>query len=213
MSDTFQIRSVLIYLLNQARISEAELARKINIPRATINRLTSGRTPDPRASTLNSIASYFKVSVDQLMGKQPLISNENNLLINTNSTLIPIIELHNAKNWEKKITKLTTKIHNKWLIINPTLDEGKFAVCINADSMWPQFQVNTLLIISPNKEAKNRDFVIAHLKINDEIVFRQLIVENKNKFLKAINDMFPIIKLSSTDKIIGVITQTRKNYD
>lgn len=66
---TLNIKYVLSGLLSDSGISESELGRKINIPRATINRLIAGHTPDPRASTLNAIAAYFNISIEQLLGK------------------------------------------------------------------------------------------------------------------------------------------------
>ena len=66
------ISDVLIDLLKQSHINESELARRVNLPKATINRIMSGRTPDPRASTLLAITDYFNISIEQLMGKNPL---------------------------------------------------------------------------------------------------------------------------------------------
>lgn len=208
-----EISGILGYLIKQAHISEAELARKINVPRATINRLVSGRTPDPRASTLNAIAAYFNVTVDQLLGKQPLFLDENKAIVASNHALIPIIEWRGAKNWETIVSELKPEGHFDWVMIDPSIDHGKFAIRVNGESMWPQFQTNTILIIAPEREPKNRDYVIAYLKKNDDVVFRQLIVEDKYKFLKAINNIFPTIQFESCDRIIGVVIQTRKNYD
>lgn len=208
-----EISNILNYLLKQARISEAELARQINIPRATINRLVSGRTPDPRASTLNAIAQFFNVSVDQLLGKQPLYIGLNHSVIATQQTSIPIIDLDKSKQWEDIISSLKPDTHFDWIMVDPSIDEGKFAIRIHGESMWPQFQANTILILSPEKEAKNRDFVIAYIKKNNEMVFRQYIVEDRYKFLKAINNIFPTIQLDESDKIIGVVIQTRQTYE
>jgi SOS-response transcriptional repressor LexA len=207
-----EISNILNYLLKKAQLSEAELARKINIPRATINRLVSGRTPDPRASTLNAIAQYFNVSVDQLLGQQPLFLDNNHSLIATQHTSIPIIDLSDGKNWEEVISNLQPDTYYDWVMVDPTIDAGKFAIRVNGESMWPQFQTNTILIISPEKEAKNRDYVIAYIKKNNEMVFRQYIVEDRYKFLKAINNMFPTMQLEDSDKIIGVVIQTRNTY-
>ncbi len=207
-----EISNILNYLIKQAHISEAELARKIKVPRATINRLVSGRTPDPRASTLNAIAAYFNVSVDQLLGKQPLFLDNNQSIIANAHTSIPVIEWKETKDWEKVINQLKPDGHFDWVMVDPSIDQGRFAIRVNGESMWPQFQTNTILIIAPEKEAKNRDFVIAYIKKNDEIVFRQLIVEDRYKFLKAINNIFPTIQFEDSDKIIGVVIQTRKNY-
>jgi SOS-response transcriptional repressor LexA len=206
-----EISNILNYLIKQAHISEAALARKINVPRATINRLVSGRTPDPRASTLNAIAGYFNVSVDQLLGVQPLFLDNTHSIANSH-TSIPIIEWKETQDWEKVIAQLKPDGHFDWVMVDPSIDQGKFAIRVNGESMWPQFQTNTILIIAPEKKAKNRDFVIAYVKRNDEVVFRQLIVEGRYKFLKAINNIFPTIEFEESDKIVGVVIQTRKNF-
>jgi len=207
-----EISNILSYLIKQTRISEAELARKIDVPRATINRLVSGRTPDPRASTLNAIAAYFNVSVDQLLGKQPLFLDSNQSRVAKPHISIPIIEWEAAKSWKKVVSQLKPDMHFDWVMIDPSIDQGKFAICVQGESMWPQFQLNSILVIAPERGAKNRDFVIVHLKKDNEIIFRQLIIENQYKFLKAINSIFPTIQLDNDDKIIGVVIQTRKNY-
>ncbi len=208
-----KISNILNYLLEKAHISEAKLARQINVPRATINRLVSGRTPDPRASTLSAIAHYFNVSVDQLLGKQPLFLDNKKTLITTQHVSIPIIDLDDSKNWQGVIGKLRPDTHHDWIMIDPSIDDAKFAIRVHGESMWPQFQTNTILIISPEKTAKNRDFVIAYVKKNNEMVLRQYIVEDRYKFLKAINHIFPTITFMDSDKIIGVVIQTRQDYD
>lgn len=204
-----EISNMLNYLLELSNISEAELARKINIPRATINRLTTGRTPDPRASTLNAIAEFFDVTVDQLLGKQSLSQRAK---LAMNNTTVPIIEWKSSCNWKNVIEKLKPNTSHEWVMIDEATDEAKFGIRVNGESMWPQFQTNTILIIAPHREPKNRDFVIAHLRDSDEIVFRQLIVDDKYKFLKAINNIFPTIRLDNNGEIIGVVVQTRNSY-
>src|SRR3990167_7580870 len=187
-SATLEIANILDRLLSQAGISEAELGRVINVPRATINRIASGKTPDPRASTLQAIAKYFNVTVDQLLGKQPLFSNNMQpFALSATYTSIPVIEWEEAPNWETVLQTIKPDNHFDWILADPNIESGKFALRIQGDSMWPQFQENTVLIIDQMRELKNRDFVIVYVKKNDEVLFRQLIVEGKSKFLKAIN--------------------------
>ena len=66
------VSNTLNFLLKREGMSEAALAKEVDIPRNTINRLAGGRTPDPRISTLETIANYFNVSLDQLIGKEPI---------------------------------------------------------------------------------------------------------------------------------------------
>ncbi len=207
-----EISNILNYLLKSMRLSEAELARNVNIPRATINRLVSGKTPDPRASTLNAIAEYFNISVDQLLGKKPIFLAQIESNITPKQESIPVLNIEDCRDWDEIIHQLTNDSHFDWVSIDPTIEKGKFAVRVQGESMWPQFDKDTILIISPESEPKNRDFVIAYIKKSGDILFRQLIIENRYKFLRAINTMFPAISLEPQDVIIGVVIQIRKTY-
>jgi transcriptional regulator with XRE-family HTH domain len=53
-------------------ISGSDLARQLNIPPPSINRILSGHTADPRCSTLILLADYFDISIDQLLGREKL---------------------------------------------------------------------------------------------------------------------------------------------
>lgn len=206
-----EISSILDRLLTQSGLSEAELGRIIKVPRATINRIVSGRTPDPRVSTLQAIAAYFNVSIDQLLGKQPLFANSTTQPLSIQNTSIPIIDWKDTVNWKIKLSITKPDNHFDWILTDPNIEVGKFALRINGDSMWPQFQENTILIIDPAREHKNRDFVVVYIKKYGEVLFRQLIVEGKVKFIKAINSIFPTIQLEDSDEIIGVVIQARNN--
>jgi SOS-response transcriptional repressor LexA len=209
MSDAvLEISNILGGLLNHHRISEAELARQIKVPRATINRLVSGRTPDPRASTLNAIAQYFDITIDELLGRSSISKKFREI---SHNCTIPILKLEETMQWENLIENPCD--HNNSITLDETIQEGKFAIKINSEAMWPQFQDNSIIIINPHKIAINRDFVIVHIKKNNEILFRQLLIEGQYRFLKAINHLFPSIELQPHDVIIGTVIQTRKNYE
>lgn len=212
-SGSLDISSVLNNLLIKHGITEAELSRRIDVPRATINRLVSGRTPDPRASTLETIADYFKISVDQLLGKQPIFFSPSENISAPVGTKLPIIDWSNIRNWKETIKELKTQHNNDWILVDSSIEKGQFACKITGESMWPNLQDNSIVIIDPERKAKNKDFVVAHIKAMDDVIVRQLIIEGKYNFLKASNPIFPIIQIEDNDDIIGVIVQTRNNYE
>ena len=206
-----EICDVLKHLISSAGISEAALAKMVNVPRATINRLTSGRTPDPRASTLKAIAEHFHISVDQLVGSQPLLWEKNKIVSSSPLLSVPMLALENIQNWKDVVERNENNRDFERITIDIKGHE-KFATQIKGEAMWPQFQENTILIIDPVKKPSNRDFIIVYIEKNMEAIFRQFIMEGTYKILKAINPIFPPIYMQECDKIIGVVTQTRKNY-
>jgi SOS-response transcriptional repressor LexA len=210
--DVLKISNILTMLLSESRLSEAELSRKIGVPRATVNRLISGRTPDPRASTLEAIAEHFQITIDQLLGKRPLLNESNQRVKVSERKVVPIINWKDAKNWRQTVNLLNLSNHADWVTIDFSDNNELLGLIFSGDSMSPQFQENTLLIFDVGVTAKNRDFVIAHIGHSDEILFRQIIIEGKYMLLKAVNPIFPSIKLGDEDKIIGTLVQSRKNY-
>jgi SOS-response transcriptional repressor LexA len=207
-----EISNVLNHLININGISEAALGREIGVPRATINRLVSGKTPDPRASTLEAIARFFGITIDQLLGKQPIpgLAQENKPSTKVDHW-IPILAWEQAFHWQEIINGIKHKVIDEWVLTDPNIDGGNFALIFKGDSMFPQFHENTILIIDTYQAPKNRDFVIAYCHDNQEILFRQLIIDGSYKFLKPINTIFPSLQLKELDQIIGLVVQSRNN--
>jgi len=71
-NDFDKCRDTLKTLLFKNNINATELARAIDIPQPTIQRILAGKTEDPKLSTLTAIANYFSLTIDQLLGNSPL---------------------------------------------------------------------------------------------------------------------------------------------
>lgn len=63
---------VLRELLDRAGITPTELHRRTEVPQSTISRILSGKIADPADKHIAKIAEYFRVSTDQLRGRQSL---------------------------------------------------------------------------------------------------------------------------------------------
>lgn len=201
----------LSLLMGRAELSEAELGRQVDLPRATINRLVQGITPDPRASTLKAISEFFNITVDQLIGKQPIVVDDNDQLMN--QARVPVLSFNTIANWENKLNGLDYDNYSDWVTIDA--DEGFhnsiFAMKVFGDSMWPQFPENATLIIDPNRVPQNRNFVIVYSSKRNEPLFRQIIIEGNLKILIAINTVFPKLIMEEEDQIIGTVIHSRFN--
>ena len=91
-------------------------------------------------------------------------------------------------------------------------DIKPFAVRVVGDSMYPQFEDQSVLICSTLREPKNRDFVLAYIHKLNRIVFRQLFLDSSMMILKSINPNFPVIQLNEKDCIVGIVIQVIKQY-
>ncbi|PIQ43216.1 MAG: hypothetical protein COV52_01745 [Gammaproteobacteria bacterium CG11_big_fil_rev_8_21_14_0_20_46_22] len=205
------VSDVLTRLLKEHKITSAKLAERISTPRATITNIAKGRTTDPRISTLEAIASYFDISVDQLLGKETI--SQQNIADTVTQRLIPVITWEKATQWQQIIEDATLQETSEKIPVDAELEKNQFALKVSGDAMWPQFQEDGILIVDPEKPAKNRDFVVAHIHKTNETILRQLYTEGQKQILKAANSAFPSITMNDSDTIVGVVVQTRNEYD
>lgn len=87
-----------------------------------------------------------------------------------------------------------------------------FALRALGDSMVPEFEHGTVIIIDPEAVVKDGSYVIA--RVDDEFIFRQLKIHQDKYFLQPLNDLYETIEISGLDVLEGVVVQAgnrRKN--
>lgn len=199
------LQNTLATLLKEHNMSESQLGKALSMPRATINRIASGKTPDPRVSTLNSIAKYFNITVNQLLGEQELSYS---CKTQQKQQSIPLIEMEDLLHME---TSQILKLCEDDLITGSDIPENCFAVKLTGEAMFPQFQDGSILIVNPSLEPKNRSMVIAKKQAENVVLFRQVIIDGHQKYLSPINTVFEIIPIEKEDSILGVVVQARRD--
>ncbi len=194
-------------LMSNANMSEAELARKANVPQATINRILLGTTQDPRISTMLAIADIFGVTLKQLIGDEPLQLESPNK--NHKQSFVPIIEWHEILDFVTSSDKLDSYTHNDWVLIERRCIDGCFALKATP-SMEPKFRRGSIMIVEPNEPLKDHHIVIVSFN-KQEPTIRKIEKDGGDIYfskLKVSHDE-PPIRMKASDKIVGVITETR----
>ncbi len=203
------IKHSLTILTERYGISEAELCRKTNISQPTLNRLLTGTTDDPRASTLNEIAKFFNITLDQLLGNQPIPQSLSTSTNPAATTYLPVFTWENIADWRSLLKKISPNTWSYWTEAEPSIQPHCFAIKVIGESMWPQFTEGSLLIVDPTVTPKHRDYVLAFLQKKREVLFRQYVSEGSSKVLKPINTAFRPTVMTKEDKIIGVVLKSR----
>jgi len=91
-----------------------------------------------------------------------------------------------------------------------------FAVKMNDASMDPVFPKNTVLITDPERQAKDRSFVIAKLINHPEAIFRQLLMDAGDRYLKPLSpdfEQYKMTRLNNNDKILSVVVQAKRDCE
>ncbi len=190
--------------------SVSELARLTGIPQPTIHHILTGSTKNPRKKALEELSRFFSISIEQLIGQEPLPTIiPDGVKKDLQISAIPIVEWNVLKNWPASKADIRD---NQEILLNKTIANDSFALIIPDDSMLPRFQQNTLLIFDSGKTPKDRDFVIVHLSKSNKIDFNRLFYENNSFYLR--HDLgdgnLQLTKLDpSHDRILGVLIEER----
>lgn len=86
-----------------------------------------------------------------------------------------------------------------------------FAVRVVGDSMEPDFAEGSLLIIEPELDPLPNDFVVVK-NGSDETTVKKLVRDGSDWYLKPSNDRYPIKKMTSDMRIVGVVRAMEKRF-
>src|SRR3989338_4638201 len=93
-------------LMGLAKINASELARRTGIAQPIIHRLSTGQNTNPKLATIKPIASYFTVTVSQLIGENAL-PNDPTYAVNmaqSGFNRVPLITWKDAIKWQEVLS-------------------------------------------------------------------------------------------------------------
>ena len=189
-------------LMRGRGVSEAELARQSNIPQPTLHKILSGKTDDPRASTLKALASFFEISMDELLTGVDIPRQTNTAAKTQSIAIISWSECMAAINF---ITNLTPTNWNNW-IVSECVSRNAYGL-ISKASMEPCFPRGTILIIDSDMSAKDGDMVVVHYPNTQEATLRKLSTDGPTKLLLPINANSSPSNFEEGIKILGVVVK------
>lgn len=210
-----KLGNILKKLLFEHNMKASDLAREVNLPPPTIHRLVTGKSTRPYKSSLEPIADYFSLNVEQLVGEEPIqgdAKQDEQGKLPTSSAiqqvrLIPWTDLCNISSDDKDQYENLPFIGR--------ISNNGFATIINDSSMEPIFARGSLLIFDPEITPKDRNYVLVQLQDNNLFVFRQLLIDMDHKYLKPLNpdlNAFKMRLLNKEDKTIGVLIEARQIF-
>lgn len=201
-------------MLQHGNLCEAELARETQVPQPTIHRLLSGDTKDPRVSTLRLVSDYFNVSIDYLLGKEPLLTSfDTNGRLSSNNRLLPIINWPQVLPYLRDPTPILETVSDakSWTTTELFLGKNAFALPSRA-FMEPRFPKGTLLIIDPDESPQDGDFILLCYAQEQQITLRNLLVDGNIKLLQPVFSNTPAEPFTEDKEVLGVVIQSKMTY-
>lgn len=195
-------------LMRKAGLNEAALARQTRIPQATLHKILSGKTEDPRASTLKILSDFFNLSIDALMFSNTDVQATSTSVAPVQS--VPLISWKECINLKLTLHDLNTRNWEKWAVSDFYSAHG-YALS-SKPSMEPRFPKNTILFIDPDALPQDGDFVVVHYPATHEATLRELSIDGPVHLLLPINDHSEPTRWDDNIKLLGVLVRSSFQY-
>lgn len=213
------LAKILKKLLFDKDIKPVDLARAVDLPAPTIHRLVTGKSTRPYTTSLQPIADFFSIDMDQLVGEKPMPidieepasddkTNDTHELISHNIKAIPILSWSSFSGGTSAQTLELGKI-----TVGNHISDNAFALIMPDASMEPIFSYNCTLIFDPSAKYQDRSYILVN--IASKAVFRQLIDDGEHKYLKPLNPnvaSFPMRLLDHDDRILATLVESRNCF-
>ena len=121
--------------------------------------------------------------------------------------LRPLISWVQAGAWTEIAGSFCAEDAEVYLPCPVRCSAGTFVLRVRGESMEPRFRDGDLIFVDPAASPDHGRFVVVRGEDSNEATFKQLIIEGKRKYLKALNPDWPerIVQSDSSAIICGVV--------
>jgi len=212
------LSSNLKSLMGLAKINASELARRTGVAQPIIHRLSTGQNTNPKLATIKPISEYFMVTVSQLIGEEALPSDKSFYRISSEHrgwSRVPLITWQDATDWPGNLTRYQEAEDSVFVSTDAHVSKIAYGLKVKGCAMEPIFPEGTTIIVEPNREARDRDFAVVHLRGEKEARLKQVLIDGSDFYLKSLNPDLEEVKvnqLQTGDRFLGVMAQAKVDY-
>lgn len=125
---------------------------------------------------------------------------------------LPLISWVQAGAWSEVIDLYAVGDAEMWLPCPAAHGPRAFALRVKGESMYNphgrrSFRPDDLIFVDPDRNPENGSLVVAKLDDSQEATFKQLVIEDGKRYLKALNPAWPepMIPINGNCTIVGVV--------
>lgn len=199
----------------QLGMTQAQLGLIAGLAQNSIHNIESGETKRPRkidalAQALNCTPEYLLFGIGEIQSDAKNINN-NVVPGPAIKATAPLISWVQAGAWSE-ISEI--KAYDAERFMCPVnCSDLTFVLKVQGISMEPKFDEGDLIFVDPEAECIHGSYVVARLDDDNQATFKQLIIENGYKFLKAANPNWPeqLIPINGNCTLVGKVIFTGKS--
>ncbi len=202
-----RLRDNLIRLMQLKDANMTDIHRKTGVPVTTIQRICKDASANPTLASLMPIADFFRVTVAQLIGEEPLPNTPVNGPVSQRWINVPVIGWQQAVYW-LDISPITQQ--ERYTSTEIKVSEKSFALEI-LDDHYDNFQKASLLIVDPGLTPRHRDYVVSHKTGSHQVSLKQMLIHEGDAYLKPTSSEFKTVLMNDNHRILGVVVQVKMN--
>ena len=202
--------------MREMGLKQAYLVERYELSKGTVSKWISG-TNVPNGKNLTKLAEALETTENWIITGEPT-SQENKIsfippketeLLELTSRTIPVISWVQAGNWTPVVaTDMNNVIEH--LPYDPRAGKDGFALIVKGASMEPEFRKNDRIYVNPNyqiDDLPSGTLVVMSCNCDEEATFKELIVEDGKRYLRALNPNWvePIMQLDDTCRLVGKV--------
>lgn len=197
-------------IIADSGLNQSEVARKVGTSPQAIRKWQSGESTGIKGENLIQLAKIGKTTMEWIQtgkyGKAQPSENANAEIL-APSKKVPVIDMVAAGDWTETVDPYPVGDAEDWQECPVPHGENTFAVRISGESMMPKFEHGEIVFCDPSQQPENKDYVIAKLSDENQATFKQLVMEDGQKMLKALNPKWPTqyVAINGNCHIVGKV--------
>lgn len=193
-------------------LTQKQLADKAGVSQGTIGNLESGFRERPRA--LLNIAAALDLNPSWVETGKGAWSNkpDPNVEEHASRGAVPRISWVQAGSWADVADPYQPGEAEEWLPCPVKHGPRTYCLTVRGQSMFnpegrPSYAEGDIIFVDPDRDANHGDRVIVRLDDQQEATFKQLLIEDGRKLLKALNPNWPdrYMPINGNATICGVV--------
>lgn len=199
--------------INLSGLKKGEIAAACKVANSAVTQWISGESKSLKPENLFALAKVTGFSAKWLAVGEGPESLDNNVEPGPESKgLIPLISWVQAGAWSEVVDLYAVGDAEDWLPCPANHGPRCFALRVRGESMFDphgrrSFREGDIVFVDPERQAENGSLVIAKLTDSQEATFKQLVIEDEKRYLKALNPAWPerMMPINGSCQIVGVV--------
>lgn len=213
-------KDVIRYYRLRLGLTEQQLGDRCGVSRGAVQQWESGATA-PTRTRRAQVAAALGITEAELLGMEPpaittskvrmSLGGEADVAALREAGAVPLISWRRAATWPNGHPP-ETESAEAWMPCPVQAGPHAFALRVGGESMHnptngPSYASGDVIYVEPSREAQPGDRVVVRMEGQVEATFKQLVVEDGRKMLKALNPEWKprYAELSEGDVIKGVV--------